>query len=534
MDQTLEIKPVKTSLNRQLIFPFTIILAVVFLFAASVLSRAAEEVEADAQPVAADTTHNYKIMVRAAAVAKLKPTKKGPKPWDILKGKPDPYVIVEINGKVVYISDVQKDTRAPEWFTAPEYWKATPSTAVKIRLRDGDLKRAAGPAAAGWIALHPAVPYWGAKPINDRILKSDTDDDIGEWSGTLADLIKATGGPNKQADILANPNGRAHLKKGGALDGLTIRLIQRPKDFDVKKPPAASASHLGLTAATIERVHRKLKIPWDVGVKGEQTIPDPYYLIYVNGSPVIAGAVNENAFKVAWSRTLPAVDLRDEDLVTIQILDTDVGTKLAEKGRHAILFSWSLSNDAKKKLFDQLAKASTDDEIFRWSGTWAKLRTGGPSISLEGLAKLGPVKVNLGLAALTLRTKSVDLAKAEPRKIEIDTATVSKKARNGLAWDLGRKGAPDLFIRCYVADAGGGWVKIAESPVLKNQTTATFSLKLNHQRLTVGRRVKVVVYDKDLRSDDYIDAVTFDIPEAEGQFTVSSGFVRALKFTVSK
>ncbi len=142
------------------------------------------------------------------------------------------------------------------------------------------------------------------------------------------------------------------------------------------------------------------------------------------------------------------------------------------------------------------------------------------------LQSLGPVAIACGLACLggcgaddsrgsgprgsqdgggAVRTERPDAAPAEStgsggasrakRALSI-TIQVNPTKPNGSKWDIGRDGPPDIYGELGFAD--GTAVSV---PLHKDSFTATAS---GRARLVQGDRIRVMLQDKDLASDDMI------------------------------
>lgn len=474
----------------------------------------------------------YKLIVVEAQINAQKQLDDGPKSWDVGAGKPDPYVVVEIDGAAVFVSGNQADTHQPRWYTGTGYWHVSGSVPVRIVLRDADAAKGLARVGMAGVTVHPVLPDFGKQLLNDVLLDVDTDDPIAVWTGTLDQLIAACGGVGKAGDLVRDPEAADRFTTNFGLDSLTVRVIERPDDFDIGQP-SASPSYLGLTAATIERVKRKTETAWDVGV-GAFRNPDPRYLIYVNGEPILTGAINKDSFVATWGGELPALDLDAEDTIAIAILDADAGTLASKVGKHALLFSEGLSLKARQELFSELANASTDDLVFLWVGPWKTLKAKGERLSFPGTEPDPHIWVNDGLASATAITINPSAEAPLPAvDLVVKGATLKSTKADGKPWDA-FNGQPDPFVRCFVAGAGGGWELLDTSEVVENSTTATWDLRLSDDRLTPERKVKFEVYDKDGASNDLIGTIVLTIPAQTGTHTESAEQIEVLELMIEQ
>jgi hypothetical protein len=477
----------------------------------------------------------YKILVTGARISPKKQLPEGQKDWDVGGNKPDPYVAVEIDGSSVFVSGKEQDTLEPRWFTGTAYWAVPKTAKVRITVRDADLGKSLARVGIAGVTVHPDIPDFGKRFLNDALRDVDTDDTVAIWSGTLQQLIDACGGVGKHGDVLKDAGAKQRLTYNIGLEGLTVRVIERPNEFDIRTPTVKS--YIGLTAATFERVKRGVKLPWDVGVGAAQN-PDPRYVIYVNGEPVVAGATNPDSFVAAWDGELPALHLEPDDIIAIVILDADAGTVVAGAGKHALLFSNGLSKAAKQQLFEELSKASTDDPAFIWVGTWAALKAKGDSFTLPGGATDTGVWFNDGLASATVVTANKPPAAAgAPVDLVVQRATIKPTKADGKAWDLGAAngaGRPDPFVKVFVANPNGGWDLLATSAVVKDSFTADWKLRVSDKRLVPGRKVKFEVYDEDLASHDMIGTIVIALPEKPAMLKEKGDQIEELEVNVER
>jgi len=480
----------------------------------------------------------YKILVTDARISAKKQLAAGPQPWDIGAGgveKPDPYVVIELDGAAVFSSGKEQDTLAPRWFTGTGYWQVPKTTKVKITVRDADAGKLFSRVGIAGVAVHPDIPAYGKRFINDVLKDVDTDDTIAVWTGTLGQLIATTGGAGNPGDIVAAPGARDRISANIGLEALTVRVIERANDFDITKPTAKS--YIGLTGATFEAKKRHSKAVWDVGLGAVQN-PDPRYVVYVNGDPIVSGAANKDTFVALWEGELTALQLEPDDTIAIAVLDADAGTMVAGAGKHGLIFSTALSKSAKEQLYEELSKASTDDLAFLWVGSWATLKAKGASFDLPATGFDANVWVNDGLkvASVTTTAKNKEPPPLAAVDVVVQKAVIKATKANGAAWDagLGNVTRPDPFVKCFVANASGGWDLLATSKVVKDSYTATWDLRLRDARLTPGRKLKLEVYDEDLASHDLIGTIVLTLPNAPDAPKLAGDQIESLELKIER
>jgi hypothetical protein len=463
----------------------------------------------------------YRVMVTSAVVAETRDVAGTPKPWDAV-GRPDPYVVVELAGKPVFVSGKQQDTLTPRWFTGTSAWKIDTSTPVRIILRDADLAKGLARIGVAGISLRPDVPNAGKRLVNDVLLGVESDDVIAIWRGSLGQLIAALGGVNRTGTLSGAPGPGSHFETNAGLRSLAVRVVARPAS-----PVKGATTHcLGFADARFEPRKRGPNLPWDAGLGAVQN-PDPRYLVYVNGEPVMAGAANQDTLVASWPGKLPALDLRDDDIVALALFDADAGTRLAGGARHALLFSPALSPDAKDTLFEELARASTDDLVYLWVGSWRSLAARGPRFAAPRGADPG-IWVNRGLERATVLTANATASVGgAPLSLVIEGVTLQPTRADGKTWDFG-KGAPDPLVKCFVADPRGGWTLVGATDPMKDTTRATWNFPITDARLVPGRKLRLEVYDKDGASDDLAGTLLVTIPTEPGRVVQRGGQVTAL------
>ncbi|MDH3592651.1 MAG: C2 domain-containing protein [Planctomycetota bacterium] len=455
--------------------------------------------------------NQYKILVTGASFAAKKRVGNAAQPWD-LDGKPDPYVVVAIDGRPVYVSGVNGNVWHARWFTGTEYWRLPTSAAVTITVRDADVgKTVAGIGMVG-VAVRPDLPRIGKRVMTQALSKVDTDDTAAVWTGTLGQLVELSRG--NEADLAKSA--AAGFQANVGVVSLKVRVIERPNAFGVAAPPKTNRQYVALSGATLERVKRGSKLPWDAALGAAQQ-PDPRYIVYVNGSPVVAGGINRDSFVATWGGHASALDLRTGDTIAVALFDADAGSKLTKAGKAAVLFSPGLSADAKTQVFETLSKTSTDDLVFLWVGDWDTLRRAG---SLPRPTRDPNVWWNGGLTRAVVATRPpTQAAPSRTVRLTVVGATIAATKSNGKPWDSGR-GKPDPMVRCFVAAGGSGWAAIGRSAPVVDSVQPAWRLVVSDKRLVTGARIKIEIYDKDKLSDDLIDTIVITVPNSRGTFSV--------------
>jgi len=466
--------------------------------------------------------NQYKILVTGASFTDTKRVGAKSAPWDIGNGRPDAYVVVSFNNQPVYVSGAHKDSLQARWFTGTEYWKLPLTTRVTVTVRDADAAKMVAGIGMFGVAMRPDIPKVGKRAINAVLSEVDTDDAIATWSGTLGQLLQACG--RREVDLMRSAVGKPLFKANVGMTSLRVRVVERPLDFEVTAPK--KRQYLGLSGATLAARKRRGNQAWDIGV-GAGAQPDPRYLVYVNGSPVVSGGVNRDSLLATWAGNPVPLDLRADDTIAVAVFDADAGSQLSAVGKAAAIYSPSLSAEAKQRVFETLTKMSTDDLIFLWVGDWATLVR---SAALPTAAKDPHVWWNNGLQRADVMTRPRDQrVSGAPMQLIVRSATVRATKTDGKSWDRGR-GKPDPLVKCSVPAAQGGWKLIGQSKPATDSVNAVWNLSVVGSQLTGGARVKLDVFDKDALSDDLIESVVVTLPSKPGMYSVRSGALVLLTY----
>lgn len=468
----------------------------------------------------------FKILVRAAT---LQAKKTSGKDWDALGNRPDVYCTVLIDGKSVFVSGQAQDTLTPRWWTGTEYWDVKPNSFIEIKLYDGDAGKLLSRAGVAGIAIQPDLPNIGKRIINDQLLKTNTDDLVAHWKGTFADLSKQVRLVNRDVPIRAEGSGKGAWVANNGLEQFVVRIVQKESSYSVLDGKSSRfPAQIGLRSCSLNETKNSVKMKWDVGV-GAFRNPDLQYIIYVNGSPIVLGAKNQDSYAAVWNSKPPKLNLVDADLVAVSITDSDAGTLAAQGGSTGILFSSALSFSAKQKLFEELSKASTDDQVFAWECEWGKLRTLGSTINLDRLKSVGLVLADNGLKNLSLQLgENSKPTVGRDLSVHLGAVTIASTKSNGKAWDFGG-GKPDPFAKVFVSNSKSGWDLIGESKEIKDSYTGALSWSSGKRTFQSPKSIKIVLYDSDVASDDPIDTFVVPIPKTAGKKVLTATNTRRLE-----
>jgi pimeloyl-ACP methyl ester carboxylesterase len=133
------------------------------------------------------------------------------------------------------------------------------------------------------------------------------------------------------------------------------------------------------------------------------------------------------------------------------------------------------------------------------------------------------------LAAIAL--SCAGSARADAFLLVVQSATIAKTKADGKPWDLGvgKKAWPDPYVKIWVYDADGGLSDSGETATIWD----TFTPAWNHEAATVteGCKIRLEVWDKDLKYDDLIGKYEFKLTAdtiKHGELTLKFGQVEKL------
>jgi pimeloyl-ACP methyl ester carboxylesterase len=127
---------------------------------------------------------------------------------------------------------------------------------------------------------------------------------------------------------------------------------------------------------------------------------------------------------------------------------------------------------------------------------------------------------------------SAGSARADAFLLVVKSAIIAKTKADGKAWDIGvgKKAWPDPYVKIWVYDAEGGLADSGETATIWD----TFTPAWNHEAATVteGCKIKLEVWDKDLKYDDLIGKHEFKLTAdtiKNGELTLKFGQVEKLQ-----
>jgi pimeloyl-ACP methyl ester carboxylesterase len=118
----------------------------------------------------------------------------------------------------------------------------------------------------------------------------------------------------------------------------------------------------------------------------------------------------------------------------------------------------------------------------------------------------------------------------------VKSATIAATKANGAPWDfplVGRKSLPDPYVKLWVYDKDGAHVDYGETTVAWDTLSPVWNKDI--AKVKAGQRIKVELWDKDLKYDDLIGRQTFTLTERlieKGSFIHRFDRVKYLRFDV--
>jgi pimeloyl-ACP methyl ester carboxylesterase len=140
------------------------------------------------------------------------------------------------------------------------------------------------------------------------------------------------------------------------------------------------------------------------------------------------------------------------------------------------------------------------------------------------------------LALIVVLALSVTQVSADPIVLVAKSATIKATKANGMPWDfplVGKKSLPDPYVKLWVYDKDGAHVDYGESGIVWDTLYPEWNREI--AKVKAGQKIKVEVWDKDLKYDDLIGAKTFTLTAGlieQGSFFHRFGQVQALHFGI--
>jgi pimeloyl-ACP methyl ester carboxylesterase len=134
----------------------------------------------------------------------------------------------------------------------------------------------------------------------------------------------------------------------------------------------------------------------------------------------------------------------------------------------------------------------------------------------------------LGVSNASALADTVDLI--------VKSATIAPRKATGRAWDfplVGKKALPDPYVKLWVYDKDGAHVDYGETAVAWDTLSPVWNKDI--AQVKAGQRIKVEVWDKDLKYDDLIGRQSFTLTKDlmdKGAFIHRFDQVKYLRFEV--
>jgi hypothetical protein len=137
---------------------------------------------------------------------------------------------------------------------------------------------------------------------------------------------------------------------------------------------------------------------------------------------------------------------------------------------------------------------------------------------------------NLLLAFLVV-LGGADSARADSFALVVKSGTIAKTKADGKAWDVGvgKTAWPDPYVKIWVYEPDGGLADSGETTVIWDTFTPAWNQEV--ATVTAGCKVKLEVWDKDVKYDDLIGKHEFKITAdmlTKGELSLKFGQVEKL------
>ncbi|MBI3822697.1 MAG: alpha/beta hydrolase [Planctomycetes bacterium] len=142
-------------------------------------------------------------------------------------------------------------------------------------------------------------------------------------------------------------------------------------------------------------------------------------------------------------------------------------------------------------------------------------------------------KVLAIVAAVALFTSQ---AVADPVVLVVKSATILPTKANGAAWDfplVGTKALPDPYVKAWVYDSTGAQADYGETGIRWDTLGPIWNEDI--VKAKAGQKIKIEVWDKDLKYDDLIGARSVTLTQGlidKGSFILQFGQVKFLRLAV--
>ena len=148
--------------------------------------------------------------------------------------------------------------------------------------------------------------------------------------------------------------------------------------------------------------------------------------------------------------------------------------------------------------------------------------------------KLISIFLCLGLVSISSlyaqsKHTTIDLDQPRPYMLQLISVEAYPKKNDGKDWDLLGATGPDLFVQVFVDDH-----QVLLSKVHKDTFVSTWTHQVSQAfALTASSKIKIVVWDKDLKDDDLVGEPSFtptlDQVKAAKTFRLEAGRVKEVK-----
>ena len=415
--------------------------------------------------------------------------------WDQSTDKsenaPDPYVVIWHNGQPILKTATHNNTYRPVFLEATHYRRFQAKDTIKIIVYDAD----APATGALW------VPYQVEKRSRELLishLDKQQSELIYQWQGSFAEL--------RQAKSLIAASAK------GNLIGIQHQVNILPA---IKKP---------LTVVYISslQVSTRSEANWDPN--GEDSMADPYYIVLIDGIPVLVSKVFRNSHSCRWPGCVYDFPLSYTNRITLLVRDADRTSRIFPPAISAFLPLVGKFDDGKyAEIYEEICRCYQDQTIAIWQGTmadivgmneksWQEYASKGAQSTRELVSEAKSFIGANGLQSLIVKASITPprVATTDKFRLILENAAIFKYKGNSKRWDLGiKRSLPDPFV-VIEHWRQGKRQKVFTSKIVKNSLSPKWDADTGLTLMRADRLI-ITVYDKDLRKDDLIGSTQLTI-----------------------
>lgn len=273
------------------------------------MSEAEAKKALEARPEETGEYRSRKIGLVHLEIEQLKRSNK--KVWDQGQKSPDPYWVVYLNDKLITKSIRIKDSYFAQCLDTPA-WPLRPSDKIHVQIRDSDN---GAKFALKMISMAPGAGLVSSEVAGAAASDIDTDDDVFEWRGTVADIINDDG---KSVELVGSGLGEVVHNDGAAHVKLLAMLEDSENPGCVELAPEAAETHF--TVHVTIASHKSNGKFWDTS----EGPPDPYVFVRIPGESKPRTAKAKDVHYAALE--FPSLPIAPGQRIDIEVHDKDLAS----------------------------------------------------------------------------------------------------------------------------------------------------------------------------------------------------------------